>query len=610
MHYRRALRYEPLEDRRLLAAVAVNTLADTVDRNDGLTSLREAIFATNLIAGADTVRLDASIVNGGSATITLVHGELRITDSLTIDFPPDRLTIDASGSDPTLDENNGDGSRVFNIDDGDDATRIDVWLRGLTLGGGDALNSGGAILSRENVTLDGCEMIDNSASSNILSMLSTGGGIAHSAGKLVLADCQVAHNAAGFGGGIYVESGTLVVTASVIDNNAAASGAGIYNAGGEADIYGSSIHSNEAGAFSLGGGIYTSGKLRVESTTISGNTASFGAGVFSRNDLDSGEATLISNSTISGNTAFDRGGGVRNAVGLTIIQHSTITGNQAPEGEGSGVASRGYPNARTEIGSTIIAGNAGSDVDFGTGSVNTFQSLGYNVIGTGNALAKLQAAGDRTSIRDPLLAPLADNGGPTLPAGGEIMTHALLPGSPAIDGGDLYLKVGVPVYDQRGEPFTRVYAERIDIGAYEQQPNPLTGDYNFDGIVDAADYVLWQNTRGLNNDLRADGNGDDAVDDADRMVWAANFGQTAATVVQLDATSVSVDGEGTRDRMRPPPRGFVRQIRFDQSDSKAGALDRVYERLGTDRMTPSVATNCVRLAARWFVSRGRFVGPQ
>ena len=51
--HRRPLRLEPLEDRRLLAVVTVTTLADTIDFNDGVTSLREAIFATNTVPGAD-----------------------------------------------------------------------------------------------------------------------------------------------------------------------------------------------------------------------------------------------------------------------------------------------------------------------------------------------------------------------------------------------------------------------------------------------------------------------------------------------------------------------------------------------------------------------------
>jgi hypothetical protein len=46
----------------------------------------------------------------------------------------------------------------------------------------------------------------------------------------------------------------------------------------------------------------------------------------------------------------------------------------------------------------------------------------------------------------------------------------------------------VPVYDQRGLPFTRIAGDRIDIGAFESQ-SP-SGDFNNDGNVDAADYVL------------------------------------------------------------------------------------------------------------------------
>jgi hypothetical protein len=62
---------------------------------------------------------------------------------------------------------------------------------------------------------------------------------------------------------------------------------------------------------------------------------------------------------------------------------------------------------------------------------------------------------------DPLLGPLADNGGPTL-------THALLPGSPAIDAGDPN-PADPPEWDQRGPGFPRIANGRIDIGAFEVQ---------------------------------------------------------------------------------------------------------------------------------------------
>jgi hypothetical protein len=54
----------------------------------------------------------------------------------------------------------------------------------------------------------------------------------------------------------------------------------------------------------------------------------------------------------------------------------------------------------------------------------------------------------------------------------------------------------------------------------------LTGDYNFNGAVDAADYVLWRHTVGSSTELRADGSGNGIIDHADYMIWRANFGKT------------------------------------------------------------------------------------
>ena len=56
----------------------------------------------------------------------------------------------------------------------------------------------------------------------------------------------------------------------------------------------------------------------------------------------------------------------------------------------------------------------------------------------------------------------------------------------------------------------------------------LSGDYNQNGIVDAADYSLWRDTLGeMGMDLAADGNENGQVDDADYGVWRAHFGNTA-----------------------------------------------------------------------------------
>lgn len=52
------------------------------------------------------------------------------------------------------------------------------------------------------------------------------------------------------------------------------------------------------------------------------------------------------------------------------------------------------------------------------------------------------------------------------------------------------------------------------------------GDYNGDGTVDAADYIVWRSTMGSTSDLRADGNGDRVIDDNDFAIWRSTLGTT------------------------------------------------------------------------------------
>jgi hypothetical protein len=53
-----------------------------------------------------------------------------------------------------------------------------------------------------------------------------------------------------------------------------------------------------------------------------------------------------------------------------------------------------------------------------------------------------------------------------------------------------------------------------------------TGDYNHNGIVDAADYTVWRASLGSTTDLAADGNGNNTVDADDYNVWKAHFGES------------------------------------------------------------------------------------
>jgi hypothetical protein len=155
---------------------------------------------------------------------------------------------------------------------------------------------------------------------------------------------------------------------------------------------------------------------------------------------------------------------------------------------------------------------AGTDVMatytlIGDASGATIIDNGGNQIGTGGAPV------------DPLLGPLEDNGGPTL-------THALLPGSPAIDAGDPSAMPGVgdtPQYDQRGLPVTRVYGVRIDIGAYESQAPACDFDADDDCDTDDIDMLIPEITSEANNPA-FDLTGDDLVNLEDRDEWLAQAG--------------------------------------------------------------------------------------
>ena len=66
-----------------------------------------------------------------------------------------------------------------------------------------------------------------------------------------------------------------------------------------------------------------------------------------------------------------------------------------------------------------------------------------------------------------------------------------------------------------------------DISAAIVTPPVLLGDYNHDGIVDAADYTVWRDSFGQSgSNLAADGDHNGVIDSNDLDVWSANFGQT------------------------------------------------------------------------------------
>jgi hypothetical protein len=457
-------------------------------------SLRGAISAANATAGDDTIGI------GVSGELNLTAALPDLSTNIEIDGPgDDQLTLTR----PDTAEN----FRIFTVT-GDTTV---VTISGMTISNGNVVDNtdGGGILIADSGTLtvtdstisgnftedagggiaidedtDGTLTVTGSTITDNTGEFDNGGGISNAGtGTVTVTDSTISGNFTGHEGGALANDGdgTLTVTGSTMgpDNFSDSEGGGIYNAGGGTlTVTGSTITGNSTN--SDGGGIYNGATMTVTDSTISGNTSgpsSFGGeggGIYSSNDIpdtdpanDPDETTTIINSTISGNTAAGEpgiGGGVYNSFGLTVIENSTITNNTAPDGRGSGVASRGieeFASAETEVLSSIISENTNTDVDFLTNfgtPANSFLSRGYNLIGDGNATGAFNQTGDTTGVSDPKLGDLADNGGPT-------MTHALLTDSPAIDKGPPSTACPPPATDQRG--VSRPQGSACDIGAFE-----------------------------------------------------------------------------------------------------------------------------------------------
>ena len=205
-------------------------------------------------------------------------------------------------------------------------------------------------------------------------------------------------------------------------------------------------------------------------------------------------------STISYNTVFgdaSDGGGIYasgTGDGSIYVSDSTIFENFVvdSEGRGGGISMQGFDTQLIDLQYSIVAGstvgNRGRDLNMHGGAsqrTNVHESLIGNV--QGNAVTVLVSGNpdligtDQRPV-DPMLRPLADNGGPT-------MTHAFYHGSPAIDAGRLAILAGGT--DQRvfdrfvdGDGDARAQS---DLGAYEQQFVTRSGDLNGDGRYDCAD---------------------------------------------------------------------------------------------------------------------------
>jgi hypothetical protein len=317
----------------------------------------------------------------------------------------------------------GTGTEVVLLDKS--ATLFGGWDAGFTTQGGASTIDGQE--ARRGMTV-----ISNVTGTIEHFIIQRGEGGIFNNGTITLNNSTIVSNTASSSdwGGIFNGGGTLVMNDSAVNGNQGLDGGGILNSGGTVTLNDSSVSNNNS---YTGGGIYSSGTLTLNNSTVSGNTAFLGGGIYN----DSTGTVNLNNCTISNNTATGDGGGICVNAGVAFsLQNTILAGNTAPSG----------PDCY----------NA------------TINSVGYNLLGNISYCTYNPSTGDLINI-DPELGPLQDNGGATL-------THALLPGSPAIDAGNpagCMGSTGLLTTDQRG--FYRPVdgdsngVAICDMGAYEFQ---------------------------------------------------------------------------------------------------------------------------------------------
>lgn len=323
--------------------------------------------------------------------------------------------------------------------------------------------------------------------STFLSNIATdGGGILHHDGQMTLESCTLAQNIAQVSGGAILSQRHLTILNSTIARNIASYGGGICfdSFGARLQISGSTLAQNAASI--SGGAIFSQeNNLNLLNSTISGNHAGVSGGGIYFNDQSipysqssfeftdnatSPELPIITPDTITISQSLNPTGMLNGAdfssvrtdtyslqvANLTILISSdllvtncTITGNSAGNSGGGITAEHSSAYTRILINNSIIAGNLAAE----SAQVDGDYTGGFNII--------------QSSI-DGLLDPvLRDNGGPT-------WTHALLPGSDALNAGDNAAATAADLTtDQRGAGYERIKEGSVDIGAYEAQ-SPFT----------------------------------------------------------------------------------------------------------------------------------------
>jgi hypothetical protein len=447
--------FEPLEGRAMLSTLTVLNNADS-----GHGSLRAEIAAAQ---NGDTIVFAPSL-NG--QTIALSGGELSITKGVNIEGPgAGELTISGIASVGGTNY----FSRVFEVNAGQP-----VSISGLNIFDGRGGLNGGAILNHTTLTISNCS-IENSTAEY-------GGAIDNSStGTMIISGSVIYGGSALVGGGIRNLGAMTVSGSKLINNHARSDGGGIDNQG-RLNVDASTLSQNST--YGDGGGIYSwvgGAGVTLTACTLSNNSANVGntdpwggleyggGGLY----VSSHTTATLTDCTLASDTAQYGGyGGGIDSLGNTMLTNCTLASNSA--GSGGGIYA-GYLATTSLLNCTLALNSAGYGggiyIDYSTHTLSLTNTIvvgeiygwvttaDHNLVdsGAGSSGGIVNGVNGNIVGVNPMLGPLANNGGPT-------ETMALLVGSPAIGAAD---NAAAPATDQRGVTRIDVPGEATDIGAFE-----------------------------------------------------------------------------------------------------------------------------------------------